>query len=173
MILYNSENNIGDTRPVRRPLFCHRSVVKYISPILQWQSRCETWPANITEIVPPHSLAGSATGWNRTLVTRRQRMAKCEGRAWPGRKFILASHFGQYQCFGEVAWSQVIISGRSYLQGADMACALSHENKSVDGSPDPGLDCLCVQAATMPVVLSQEGRQELSRRARAITRPTT
>jgi len=28
MILHNSENNIRDIRPFRRPLFCHRSVVK-------------------------------------------------------------------------------------------------------------------------------------------------
>jgi len=26
--LHNSENNIRDIRPFRRPLFCHRSVVK-------------------------------------------------------------------------------------------------------------------------------------------------
>jgi len=35
MILYNSENNIRDIRPFCRPLFCHSSVVKYTSSLLQ------------------------------------------------------------------------------------------------------------------------------------------
>jgi len=35
MILYNAENNIRDIRPFCRPLFCHRSVVKYTSSLLQ------------------------------------------------------------------------------------------------------------------------------------------
>jgi len=33
MILYNSENDIRDIRPIRRPLFCHSSVVKYASSL--------------------------------------------------------------------------------------------------------------------------------------------
>jgi len=28
MIVYNSENSIGNTKPFCHPLFCHRSVVK-------------------------------------------------------------------------------------------------------------------------------------------------
>jgi len=32
MILCNSENSIRDIRPFCRKLFCHSSVVKYISP---------------------------------------------------------------------------------------------------------------------------------------------
>jgi len=35
IIFYNPENNIRDTRPFFRPLFCHSSVVKYISSLLQ------------------------------------------------------------------------------------------------------------------------------------------
>jgi len=35
IILYNSENSIHDTRPFCRPLFCHSSVVKYTSSLLQ------------------------------------------------------------------------------------------------------------------------------------------
>jgi len=35
IILYNSESNIRDIWPFRRPLFCYRSVVKYTSPLLQ------------------------------------------------------------------------------------------------------------------------------------------
>jgi len=35
MILYNSENNIRDTRPLCSVLFCHSSVVKYVSTLLQ------------------------------------------------------------------------------------------------------------------------------------------
>jgi len=35
MILYNSENSIRDIRPFCRPLFCHSSVVKYTSSLLQ------------------------------------------------------------------------------------------------------------------------------------------
>jgi len=35
MILYNSENNLCDSRPFCRPLFCHNSVVKYTSSLLQ------------------------------------------------------------------------------------------------------------------------------------------
>jgi len=31
MILFNSENSTRDTRPFCRPLFCHSSVVKYLS----------------------------------------------------------------------------------------------------------------------------------------------
>jgi len=35
MILYNSENNIRDTRPFCRLLFCQSSVVNYTSSLLQ------------------------------------------------------------------------------------------------------------------------------------------
>jgi len=35
IILYNSENNICDARPFCRPLFCHRSAVKYTWSLLQ------------------------------------------------------------------------------------------------------------------------------------------
>ena len=34
-IFYNSENNIRDISPFCRPLFCHSSVVKYTSSLLQ------------------------------------------------------------------------------------------------------------------------------------------
>jgi len=37
-ILFNSENNISDIKPVCRPLFCHSSVVKYTS-LSQQRSR--------------------------------------------------------------------------------------------------------------------------------------
>jgi len=36
MIFYNSENSIRDIRPFCRPLFCHSSVVKYTSSLLQY-----------------------------------------------------------------------------------------------------------------------------------------
>jgi len=35
MILYNSENSIRDIGPFCRPLFCHSSVVKHTSSVLQ------------------------------------------------------------------------------------------------------------------------------------------
>ena len=35
MIVYNSENNIRNTRLFCHPLFCHRSVVKYASSLLK------------------------------------------------------------------------------------------------------------------------------------------
>jgi len=35
MILHNSENSIRDIRPFCRQLFCHSSVVKYTSSLLQ------------------------------------------------------------------------------------------------------------------------------------------
>jgi len=35
MILYNSEDSIGGIRKFCRPLFCHNSVVKYASSVLQ------------------------------------------------------------------------------------------------------------------------------------------
>jgi len=35
MILYNSENSICDLRPFCRPFFCHSSLVKYTSSLLQ------------------------------------------------------------------------------------------------------------------------------------------
>jgi len=35
MIFYYSENNIGDVRPFCRPLFCHSSVLKPTSSLLQ------------------------------------------------------------------------------------------------------------------------------------------
>jgi len=34
-VSYNSENNIRDIRPLCRPLFCHSSVVKHTSSLLQ------------------------------------------------------------------------------------------------------------------------------------------
>ena len=64
-ILYNSENNIHDVRPVCCRLFCHILAVKnhakkYTSSVLQ-QSNCyETWPTNIIEIAPL-----KLTGWIR------------------------------------------------------------------------------------------------------------
>jgi len=36
MILYNSVNSIRDIRPFFRPLFCHSSVVKSTSSLLQY-----------------------------------------------------------------------------------------------------------------------------------------
>jgi len=36
IIVYNSENSIRNTRPFCRPLFCHSSVVKCTSYLLQW-----------------------------------------------------------------------------------------------------------------------------------------
>ena len=53
MIFYNSENSIRDIRPLYRPLFCHRSVVKYTLSFLQYRSHYYTWLPNIAEIVPP------------------------------------------------------------------------------------------------------------------------
>jgi len=35
MILYNTENSIRDIRPFCRPLFCHSSVAKHTSALLQ------------------------------------------------------------------------------------------------------------------------------------------
>jgi len=35
MIVYNSENSIRNTRPFCHPLFCHSSVVKCASSLLQ------------------------------------------------------------------------------------------------------------------------------------------
>jgi len=35
MIVYNSENSIRNTKLFCRPLFCHRSVVKYTSSLLK------------------------------------------------------------------------------------------------------------------------------------------
>jgi len=35
ILFYNSENSICDIRPFCRPLFCHSSVVKYTSSLLQ------------------------------------------------------------------------------------------------------------------------------------------
>jgi len=35
IILYNLESSIRDTKRFRRPLFCHSSVVKHISSLLQ------------------------------------------------------------------------------------------------------------------------------------------
>jgi len=53
MILYNSENSMRGIKPFHRPLFCHSSVVKYSSSLLQYRNRYETSLANITEIAPP------------------------------------------------------------------------------------------------------------------------
>jgi len=61
MNLYNLENSILDIRPFCRPLFCHSSVVKYTSSVLQQWTRNETWLPNNIEIAPPN-LAGSASG---------------------------------------------------------------------------------------------------------------
>ena len=58
MILYNSDNSIRDIRSFWRPLFCHSSIVKYTSCLLQLWTRNETWLPNITEIAPP-----KLTGW--------------------------------------------------------------------------------------------------------------
>jgi len=41
MILYNSENSIRDIRPFCRPLFCHSSVVKCTSCLLQTVMRLD------------------------------------------------------------------------------------------------------------------------------------
>ena len=41
-MFYNSESNIHDIRPFCRQLFCHCSVVKYTSSLLQQLSRYET-----------------------------------------------------------------------------------------------------------------------------------
>jgi len=62
MILDNSENSIRDIRPSCSQLFCHSSFVKfpYLSCSRQQWTRNETWPPNITEIVPLTLLAGSA-----------------------------------------------------------------------------------------------------------------
>jgi len=62
MIVYNSENSIRNTMPFCRPLFCHRSLVKYTSPLTvvsepvmssgvtnrgvscpPWQAICKNW----------------------------------------------------------------------------------------------------------------------------------
>ena len=43
IILRNSENSIRDTRPFKRPLFCHNSVVKYTSSLLQKRTRKASW----------------------------------------------------------------------------------------------------------------------------------
>ena len=60
MIFYNSENSFRDLRPFCRPSFCHSSVVKYTSPLLQKRNRYETWQSPIIEIAPLTLLAGSA-----------------------------------------------------------------------------------------------------------------
>jgi len=43
MFFYNSENSIRDIRLFCRPLFCHSSVVKYTSSLLQQRSRYDAW----------------------------------------------------------------------------------------------------------------------------------
>jgi len=68
MIFYNLENSIRDIRPFSRPLFCHSSVVKYTSCLLQLWTRNETWLPNITEIAPFNLLAGCAPGRNVVLT---------------------------------------------------------------------------------------------------------
>jgi len=55
------KNRFRDIRPFCRLLFCHSSVVKYTSSLLQWRNRYETPQPNITEIAPPPKL----TGWIR------------------------------------------------------------------------------------------------------------
>jgi len=39
LILNNLENSIRNIWPFCRPLFCHKSVVKYTSSLLQWWTR--------------------------------------------------------------------------------------------------------------------------------------
>jgi len=43
IILYNSENSIRDVSTFYLPLFCHTSVVKYTSFLLQKWTRNEAW----------------------------------------------------------------------------------------------------------------------------------
>ena len=50
---YNSENSIRDIKPFCRPLFCHSSVVKCSSSLLQQWTRNETWLPDVSEIAPP------------------------------------------------------------------------------------------------------------------------
>ena len=68
MIAYNSENNIRNARPFCHPLFCHSSVVKCTSSLLQWWTRNETWLPNITEIAPITLLARSAPRSKRAFA---------------------------------------------------------------------------------------------------------
>jgi len=63
MILYNSENNIRDTRPFCRPLFCHSSVVKYVSSLLQYILQNDAWLPSISEIAPPPTLLAAVRPW--------------------------------------------------------------------------------------------------------------
>ena len=50
-------------KAILRPLFCHSSVLKYTSSLLQWWARNDTWLPNITEIDPP-----KLTGWIRPCL---------------------------------------------------------------------------------------------------------
>jgi len=63
---YLANNSIPDIRQFCRPLFCHSSVVKYTSSLIQWWTHNEAWLPNITEIVPPN-----LTGWIFPCFTRR------------------------------------------------------------------------------------------------------
>ena len=60
MIFYNSENSMPDIRSFCRPLFCHSSVVKYKSSLLQKRSRYETDYQILLKSPPP-----KVTGWIR------------------------------------------------------------------------------------------------------------
>ena len=60
-IFYNSENNIPYIRPFGRPLFCHSSVEKYTSSLLQQWTRNEPECQKLLKSPPPlNLLAGSA-----------------------------------------------------------------------------------------------------------------
>jgi len=74
MVLYNSKSSIRDMRPFFHPLFCHNSVVKYTSPLLQQWTRNETWLRNITEI-PPSSLTGWIHPWSCSCYVEIIRLA--------------------------------------------------------------------------------------------------
>ena len=71
MILYNSENNIRDIRPLFRQLFCHRSAVNLWSTHLFYHSEavmkldCQVLLKSPTL----NSLAGSAPAWLNTHST--------------------------------------------------------------------------------------------------------
>jgi len=60
MILHNLESTIRDVRPFCRPLFCHSSVMKYASSLLQQWTRNKTLLPNIIEIALP-----KVTDWIR------------------------------------------------------------------------------------------------------------
>ena len=70
--LKNSENSIRDFRPFCRPLFCHSSVVKYTSFLLQYWTRNKIWLPNISEIAPP-----KLTGWIRPWHEHEEILRSC------------------------------------------------------------------------------------------------